>query len=75
MVTYTTSNRIHNILKRLIYRSGVIGVTFRPVSLARLGLQMFDIGNIIERLPVLNTFSQVWVREPDTNRVDLLKCY
>ena len=75
MVTYTTSNRIHNILKRLIYRSGVIGVAFRPVSLARLGLQMFDIGNIIERLPVLNTFSQVWVREPDTNRVDLLKCY
>ena len=39
---------------------------------------MFDIGNVVERLPLLNTFSQVWVRdpvEPDTNRVDLPRCY
>jgi hypothetical protein len=65
-------------LRRSIHRSGVIGVTFRPIFLARFGLQMFDIGNIVEGLPVLNTFSQLWVRdpvEPDTNRVNLAKCH
>ena len=39
---------------------------------------MFDIGNVVERLPVFNTFSQVRVRdpvEPDTNCVDLPRCY
>jgi len=39
---------------------------------------MFDIGNVVEGLPVLNTFSQVWVRdpvEPDTNGIDLSRCY
>jgi len=78
MVTCRASSRIRKIFKRLIYRSGVIGVTFRPVFLARLGLQVFDIGNDVEGLPVLNTFSKVWVRdpvEPDTNRVDLPRCY
>ena len=39
---------------------------------------MFDIGNIVEGFPVLNTFCQVWVRDPvesDTNCVDLARCY
>jgi len=39
---------------------------------------MLDIGNVVEGLPVLNTFSQVRVRdpvEPDTNRVDFARCY
>ena len=78
MVTCRASTRTHNIFKRLIYRSGVIGVAFRPVSLARLGLQMFDIRNVVKGFPVFNTFSQVWVRdpvEPDTNRIDLPRCY
>jgi hypothetical protein len=69
------TSRIHKIFKQLIYRSGV---TFRPVFLTRLGLQVFDIGNIVKGLPVLNTFSKVRLRdpvEPDTNRNDLPKCY
>ena len=77
MVTSRASSRIHKISKRLIYCSRVIGVTFTPVVVARLGLQVWDIRNVVKGFSVFNTFCQVRVRdpvEPDANCVDLARC-
>jgi hypothetical protein len=64
--------------RELIYSNRVIGVTFSPVVVAALGLQVWDIGNVVKGFSVLNTFYQVWVRDPveaDADRVDLARCY
>ena len=59
----TKSNK-YKISGRSIYRNGVIGVTFSPVVVARIGLQALAIENVVKGLSVLNAFCQVWVRDP-----------
>jgi len=64
----------------LIYRNGVIGVTFSQVVrvVARIGLQALAIEHVVKGLPVLNAFCQVWVcdpAQPVADGVDLARCY
>lgn len=77
MITSTTPSRIHTIPGDLIYSNRVIGVTFTPADIAGLGLQVWNIGNVVKGFSVPNMCCQVWVCvpvEPDVNCVDLARC-
>ena len=74
---YNIQQNPYTIPGDLIYSNRVISVTFTPVVVARLGLQVWDIGNVVKGFSVLNTFCEVGVRdpvEPDANCVDLARC-